>query len=299
MKIRAFLIFLNLGTVLACDGGSGVSRSGLESNAELSRVRDSYSSQSSTSSTDTTQEDTTGSSDPSVEYGTYGTKDCSIMGNRKAGDICGYDFCGTSDNLTVKALMNYLKTNNNVDPSNCQNADVIKILTSLTSLDLHGQNLTDIAPLLMMTKLQTLNLANNSLTSDLSYLRLMTNLVTLDVSNNQLTSLAGISAANGLKSIYASNNKLIDISALGPCKNLEIADLGNNQIKSIVFLTDRQVTINVADNPGVLTEADNPAGPLNTNGSCKQSTGGEILNDVAGSTTCVWNGATVSLGKIP
>jgi hypothetical protein len=201
-----------------------------------------------------------------------GDVDCSVHINRQNGDLCGYDFCGTdADNAylrpevykTVKAIVAQLKKQN-LFSSPCDNAAVIKTLQSLTILDLSGNSLTDITPLLNMTGLVDLNLDNNQI-SDLSDLRNMSSLKILKANYNKLTYLTGIGTDLALTEVYVSNNQIVSIDDAVPLKNLTTLDIANNQVTSITALTDRPIGINITGNPGIITEV--ATAPIGTTGS--------------------------------
>ncbi len=111
-------------------------------------------------------------------------------------------------------------------------------LTSLTSLDLGDNSISDISPLQNLTNLTWLYLSYNSI-SDISVLENLTNLTWLHLSNN--TSLSDISALEdltNLTSLYLYNTSLSDISVLEDLTNLTTLYLSYNRLIDISALED-------------------------------------------------------------
>jgi len=201
-----------------------------------------------------------------------GSNACSEHTGRHPGDPCAYDFCGddaanahlsAAVYTTVKALKVNLKAQGKF-PNPCTNAGVINVLKNLQTLDLSGQSLKDISPLMTMTQLTNLNLNNNQIT-DLSALSGMTVLKVLNANSNQLSYLTGLSTDQALVELYVANNQIQSIDPIVPLKNLTTVDISNNKVDSIIPLTlDHKITINILGNTGILTESKVfPRGPDN------------------------------------
>ncbi len=98
----------------------------------------------------------------------------------------------------------------------------------LTTLNASGEGISNAKGISLLTKLVTLNISNNKLTSiNLSY---NTALQNLNCSNNQLTALY-VSGNTQLKQLNCSSNSITKLTA--NCKDLEVLKCDNNQIASL------------------------------------------------------------------
>jgi Leucine-rich repeat (LRR) protein len=122
-------------------------------------------------------------------------------------------------------------------------------LTRLTSLDLSGRysfwgggtvanvSTSDWSPLARLTSLTTLNLAANQLTN-LAFLSGLTNLTTLYLSWNQLTNLTLPAGLTRLTSLYLGGNQLTNLTlpaGLTGLTSLATLDLSQNQLTSLTL----------------------------------------------------------------
>ncbi len=115
----------------------------------------------------------------------------------------------------------------NASGEGISNAKGISLLTKLVTLNISNNKLTSIN-LSYNTALQNLNCSNNKLTSiNLSY---NTALQNLNCSNNQLTALY-VSGNTQLKQLNCSSNSITKLTA--NCKDLEVLKCDNNQIASL------------------------------------------------------------------
>jgi internalin A len=105
----------------------------------------------------------------------------------------------------------------------------------LTTLNLSGNQITDISFLGWLTNLTTLNLYNNQIT-DFSFLGSLTNLTTLTLDNNRITDISFLGSLTNLTTLHLYNNQITDISFLGSLTNLTTLHLGDNQITDFSFL---------------------------------------------------------------
>jgi internalin A len=87
-----------------------------------------------------------------------------------------------------------------------------------------GLTSADIAPLGQITTLQSLNLNQNQLT-DLSALEGLTGLTYLSLSDNQLKDISALSKLTGLKTLYLDNNPITDFTPLYGLSNLTLLSL--------------------------------------------------------------------------
>jgi GTPase SAR1 family protein len=108
----------------------------------------------------------------------------------------------------------------------------LKELTSLTQLDLHNNQLSDISPLKELTDLTELSLSQNQL-SDISPLKKLTSLTLLYLSSNQLSDISPLKKLTSLTKLYLYNNQLSDISLLKELTSLTQLNLAYNQLSDI------------------------------------------------------------------
>ena len=120
----------------------------------------------------------------------------------------------------------------------------IQNLTSLTTLYLVDNPVTDISALSGLTKLTTLWLFSNSNT-DISALSGLTSLTDLRLGGNSITDIRALRELTNLTVLYLHNNSISDISALSGLTNLAYLHLDNNSITDIGALS-RLTNLNVA-----------------------------------------------------
>jgi internalin A len=143
------------------------------------------------------------------------------------------DWCRHIDSLsesarhTVKVLLKEAGTD---DPEAAQ-----QILSSMTTLDLGSNEITDISFLGSLTHLTTLYLEYNEIT-DISSLGSLTHLTTLYLDDNQITDISALRSLTNLTTLYLKRNKISDISSLGSLTNLITLYLQRNKISDISFL---------------------------------------------------------------
>ena len=108
-------------------------------------------------------------------------------------------------------------------------------LTSLTSLNLSFNDITDISTLEDLTSLTSLNLWFNEL-SDISALEKLTALTSLNLSENYISDISALEDLSSLTSLDLRNNSISDISALEDLSSLTSLSLSNNSISDISTL---------------------------------------------------------------
>ncbi|MEM9266023.1 MAG: leucine-rich repeat domain-containing protein [Cyanobacteria bacterium P01_F01_bin.13] len=92
---------------------------------------------------------------------------------------------------------------------------VIAIATPhLTTLNLNGRVIPDLAPIAALSQLETLQVANTQLT-DISALTALTQLTTLDISYNQIESIAPVANIPTIRSLNVAYNPFTDVSPIG------------------------------------------------------------------------------------
>ncbi len=104
----------------------------------------------------------------------------------------------------------------------------LSALPELEALWLDGNQL-EAANLQSLSKLQTINLSANRITS-LQAWRFPSSLRRLLLSENQIADLAPLSGLSALFELNVANNKIVDLSPLSTLRSLKQLDAANNQI---------------------------------------------------------------------
>jgi len=107
---------------------------------------------------------------------------------------------------------------------------------NLITLWLPGNQITNIAPLSSLTKLQSLYLGFNYI-SDISALSSCTSLTILDLRYNEITSISALSSLTSPNKFYLSANQISDVSPLSGLTSLSELWIGNNTIEDITALS--------------------------------------------------------------
>ena len=107
----------------------------------------------------------------------------------------------------------------------------LEFATSLTTLILYDNTISDISPLSGLTNLTTLYLGNNTI-SDISAPLGLTNLTTLYLGDNNLTDISALSGLTNLTFLRLEGNTIRDISALLGLTNLAWLDLLGNPLSA-------------------------------------------------------------------
>ena len=112
----------------------------------------------------------------------------------------------------------------------------MRVLTSLTKLDLGWNYITDISPLRELTSLTELYLFDNQI-KDISPLSGLTSLTKLYLRDNQIKDISPLSGLTSLTGLYLRNNQITNISHLSGLTSLTELDLRSNQINDISSLS--------------------------------------------------------------
>ncbi|MGC8636892.1 MAG: leucine-rich repeat domain-containing protein [Athalassotoga sp.] len=122
--------------------------------------------------------------------------------------------------------------NNWPSPSNMlSNLDGIQYLTNLATLDLVGNNISDISSLKGL-KLKSLDLSYNHI-KDISSLSTMTSLISLNLSHNEISDISPLASLTSLRILNLSSNDIKNIDSIGNLTNLESLDLSSNHISDV------------------------------------------------------------------
>ena len=129
-------------------------------------------------------------------------------------------------------------------------------LTNLTELHVDGNQISDLAPLAGLAGLTYLDVSDNQI-SDLAPLAGLTNLTKLHVDGNQASDLAPLAGLTRLTYLDVSDNQASDPAPLAGLTNLAYLDLGRNHISDISALgmLPPGVVIDASSQTVVLPEA--------------------------------------------
>ena len=105
-------------------------------------------------------------------------------------------------------------------------------LTSLTWLNLSGNQISKLEGLDHLTSLTGLDLSGNQI-SKLEGLDHLTSLTWLDLLDNQIATLEGLNALTSLTRLYLSDNQIATLEGLNALTSLTELDLSDNQIRKL------------------------------------------------------------------
>ena len=108
--------------------------------------------------------------------------------------------------------------------------------TNLTTLNLYGNQLTNISPLSRLEGLLSLDLGKNTIT-DIEALKGLTDLTTLHLDRNRVTDFSPLSSLTDLGVLHLSRTGIRDLSALGSLTQLTQLYLTGNAISDIGALS--------------------------------------------------------------
>ncbi|MCP5052337.1 MAG: leucine-rich repeat domain-containing protein [bacterium] len=105
----------------------------------------------------------------------------------------------------------------------------------LQSLSLFGNQLTDLSPFLVLTRLTRLAVGENKLTRIVS-LEGLNQLTSLDLTGNRLEDISGLRGLDRLEVLSLDDNKISDISHLGSLSSLNTLYIAENRLVDIDVL---------------------------------------------------------------
>ncbi|TWU10159.1 Internalin-A precursor [Allorhodopirellula heiligendammensis] len=100
---------------------------------------------------------------------------------------------------------------------------------SLMLVDLAGNEISDLAPLAKLNKLQSVTLAGNRIES-IAALEPLTRIQLLDLSGNDVAQLEPIRNMKNMRTLYLADNQLENISAIAELQKISALDLAGNPI---------------------------------------------------------------------
>jgi internalin A len=117
----------------------------------------------------------------------------------------------------------------NLDKNQISDIKPLESLTNLTEISLFGNKISDIKPLESLTNLTVLNLGDNQI-SDIKPLESLTNLTWLLLFKNQISDIKPLESLTNLTWLLLINNQISDIKPLESLTNLTFLDLAGNPI---------------------------------------------------------------------
>ena len=135
------------------------------------------------------------------------------------------------------SVLNSVKGLTSLTLNNCglssESAKSIYALSSLSSLDLSGNGISDISQISAMTGLRNLNLSENLIT-DISPLANLINLKSLNLSNNKIYDLNPLSNVTALSELDISDNVTVtNLSGISRLTNIQTLKMSNVTITNL------------------------------------------------------------------
>ncbi|WP_445171616.1 leucine-rich repeat domain-containing protein [Microcoleus sp.] len=140
------------------------------------------------------------------------------------------DWCRQKADLSPEAKRTVEVLLQKAETTECDAAD--QELSSLITLDLDNNRISDIKPLESLTNLTSLWLFDNQI-SDIKPLESLTNLTHLSLANNRISDIKPLESLTNLTLLGLGGNQIRDIKPLESLTNLTVLGLGNNQIRDI------------------------------------------------------------------
>ena len=137
------------------------------------------------------------------------------------------DWCRQKADLSPEAKHTVEVLLQKAETTECDAAD--QKLSTLTTLSLTDNQISDIKPLESLTNLASLSLDNNQI-SDIKPLESLTNLTWLVLDNNQIRDIKPLQSLTNLTLISLKNNQISDIKPLESLTNVIKLDLSGNPI---------------------------------------------------------------------
>lgn len=116
----------------------------------------------------------------------------------------------------------------------------LALLTDLEDLDLRGNQITDLSPLSGLVKLQSLYLSANQI-SDLKPLTALTNLSKLRLSFNHITDVKPLAKLTNLRDLWLMGNQVTDVAPLMGLTKLRELNLRDNPLPEVQKARVRKV----------------------------------------------------------
>ena len=140
------------------------------------------------------------------------------------------DWCREKDSLSPEAKHTVEMLLEKVETTDCDVAS--QKLSTLTELQLVGNQISDIKPLASLTNLTVLVLNFNQI-SDIKPLESLINLSVVWLFNNQISDIKPLASLTNLRHLWLEKNQISNIKPLASLTNLALLELSNNQISDI------------------------------------------------------------------
>jgi len=133
----------------------------------------------------------------------------------------------------TRLSINYIRPHFKESKNNIQHLpDSIKNLKNLESLNLSGNQITEIKGLDRLKNLRELSFFGCKI-SEIKNLDQLTNLTSLDLGNNQIAEIKGLETLTKLKSLNLGDNQITEIKGLETLTLLNRLDLTSNEIPEV------------------------------------------------------------------
>ena len=138
---------------------------------------------------------------------------------------------GGTSNLTGLEYATNLETLQ-LGGNNISDISLVSGLTNLTWLELNGNTISDISAVSGLTNLTWLKLNGNNI-SDVTAVSGLTNLTWLELNGNTISDISAVSGLTNLTWLKLNGNNISDITAVSGLTNLTLLYLGGNTISDI------------------------------------------------------------------
>ena len=177
---------------------------------------------------------------------------CAIHSETAVKDVLDISMGGITVKSDVKSL--------NLSGQNLTDISAIVACKDIERLDLSNNNISDLSPLMNLQHLQWLNISNNQI-SDLRPLMGLPSLEYLDASANYISNTAAAGAISGLKQLNLSYNNISDFSGLRNLANLSFLSvkgtgLNDDALGYFIYLRNL-IQLEIDDNYDVSFDAVN------------------------------------------
>lgn len=110
--------------------------------------------------------------------------------------------------------------------------DAAAFLDGITSINLQGSGISDLAPLATLPRLTTL-IARDNAVSELRAIARLPNLTYLDLSRNRIVNIAAVAALPNLRRLDLAENRIADLRPLSSLAALQFLDLTGNEVTDL------------------------------------------------------------------
>lgn len=157
----------------------------------------------------------------------------------------------TLEHIATLSELRYL----NLNGCGLSNISPLQSLVNLQTLHLADNSISDIAAIVQMQKLRTLNLRSNAVVS-LDALNGMKTLTEFDIAHNKITTLAPLQYCTNMQKLSVDNNALMSVGALSHMVELLEFSASGNQLEDISALANSTKMTRLVVSSNLLTAVD-------------------------------------------